>query len=306
MNTRFLEAFIWVVRLGSFRAAAERLNMTQAAISSRIAALEQDVSLRLFDRETREVRLTSAGRLFLDHAEAILSAERRMRSAVSETGIVAGRVRLGIVETVLHTWLIDFLQTVHAAHPGLEIELTSEPTHRLHEQLRRGTLDVILQTDPVLGESIRNRDLGSMIMGWVGPPTTAQDGSCALEQIMAGDVITMTRGSQPHTALLLTCERTGLDPKMIHCVSSMDAIVRLVEAGLGFALVPRAAVREQIASGRLREPRTSAPLPPLRLVASFTDDPSSDAATRIVDLAWTQATRYAATMGVEFAAPAAT
>jgi DNA-binding transcriptional LysR family regulator len=62
MNTRFLEAFVWAVRLGSFREAAERLNMTQAAISSRIASLEDEFGQRLFDRNARDICLTASGR----------------------------------------------------------------------------------------------------------------------------------------------------------------------------------------------------------------------------------------------------
>jgi DNA-binding transcriptional LysR family regulator len=62
MNTRLLEAFVWAVRLGSFREAAERLNMTQAAISSRIASLEDEFGQRLFDRNARDIRLTASGR----------------------------------------------------------------------------------------------------------------------------------------------------------------------------------------------------------------------------------------------------
>jgi len=59
MNTRFLEAFVWAVRLGSIRGAAERLNMTQAASSSRITSLEDEFGQRLFDRDARKIRLTA-------------------------------------------------------------------------------------------------------------------------------------------------------------------------------------------------------------------------------------------------------
>lgn len=241
MNTRFLEAFVWIVRLGSFRDAAERLNLTQAAVSSRIASLEEEFGKRLFERDARGVRLTSVGRRLLIHAERILETTRQMEAAMSDGIELAGRLRIGVVETVVHTWLLDFLRDVREAHPALEIELTAESTQRLHDTLRRGGLDVTLQTDPVLGEGILNQELGRMPMGWF-EAVENEPGSRTLAELVARPVITMTTRSQPHLALLEACRQAAVAPNMVHCVSSVDAIVRLVKGGLGAALVPRAAV----------------------------------------------------------------
>ena len=71
MNLRFVETFLWVARLGSFSAAAERLHTTQAAISNRIATLERDLGIRLFERDVRCVRLTSLGQLAVPKAEEL-------------------------------------------------------------------------------------------------------------------------------------------------------------------------------------------------------------------------------------------
>src|SRR5438046_7841182 len=110
MNVRFLEAFVWVARLGSFRTAADRLNITQAAISNRIASLEQDFDTRLFDRDAREIRLTFAGRRLLGYAERMLDLNLEMLSASRATSDAVGIVRIGVIETIVHTWLSNFLQ----------------------------------------------------------------------------------------------------------------------------------------------------------------------------------------------------
>ena len=73
MNTRFVEAFLWAARLGSFRAASDRLHITQAAVSNRVASLEEDIGARLFERDARELRLTPVG----------VRLTSRVRSAVS-------------------------------------------------------------------------------------------------------------------------------------------------------------------------------------------------------------------------------
>ena len=121
MNIRFLEAFVWVARLGSFRNAADKLNITQAAISNRIASLEQDFDTRLFDRDAREVHLTFTGRRLLGHAERMLELSREMHSVTRLKSSIVGIVRIGVIETIVHTWLINFLQRMQEIYPGIEI-----------------------------------------------------------------------------------------------------------------------------------------------------------------------------------------
>ncbi len=301
MNTRFLEAFVWVAQLNSFRKAAEQLNLTQAAISSRISSLEDDFGKRLFDREVREVRLTAAGRLLLEHADRILRARREMEAAMQADAGLAGRLRIGVMETVVHTWLVDFLSAIQQAHPALEIELTVDSTQRLHAHLRRGALDVSLQTEPVIGEGIRNREIGAMPMAWISRPGETGPGPGTLADILIRPVITMTRGSQPHLALMDACESRSLSLPTVHYVASIDAIVRLVKAGVGNALVPRAAVHDHIASGTLSLIASDAGLAPLRVVVSYAQDPASNAGRLIATLAGAEAARYAERMGPEVA-----
>jgi len=85
MNLRFIEAFVWVARLRSFRAASEKLHTTQTAISSRIASLESDFGVRLFERDKRTVTLTHSGEELLNYAEEyeppVCRVARRERSA---------------------------------------------------------------------------------------------------------------------------------------------------------------------------------------------------------------------------------
>jgi len=84
MNIRFLEAFVWVARLGSFKAAADKLDTTQAATSARIATLEDQFGVRLFERDKRHVALTNTGAELVKHAEEILAVLARMLDAVAE------------------------------------------------------------------------------------------------------------------------------------------------------------------------------------------------------------------------------
>ncbi|HMO29232.1 LysR family transcriptional regulator [Enterovirga sp.] len=305
MNLRFLEAFVWVVRLRSFRAAAERLNLTQAAISSRIATLEDDFGQKLFTRDPRELRLTPSGRLLLGYAERMLDLGRDMRAAMNSSRELTGVLRIGVVETVVHTWLPDFLSALHERHAALEVQLTADSTIRLHDDLRRGLLDIAVQTDPVLHEGISNREIGSMQMGWVGIPEDSRDQGTPLSigDLVSRPIVTMTRGSQPHRALLEACRRAGATPKTIHCVGSLAAIVRLVRAGFGIATLPLAAIHGELAAGTLAVIPCEVDLGPLRLVVSYRDDPGSDAAEGVATLVAEEAMRFASAVGPDLARP---
>ncbi|MFT3800621.1 MAG: LysR family transcriptional regulator [Burkholderiaceae bacterium] len=305
VNLRFLEAFVWVVRLGSFRAAAERLNMTQAAISSRIATLEDSFGQKLFLRDPRELRLTASGRLLIGYAERMLDLGRDMRSAMNASRELTGVLRIGVVETVVHTWLTDFLAALRDRHAALEVQLTADSTLRLHDDLRRGLLDIAVQTDPVLHEGISNREIGLMPMGWVGVPEDCRDPAepLSIGDIVSRPIVTMTRGSQPHRALLEACRRAGAIPKTVHCVGSLAAIVRLVRAGFGIATLPLAAIHGELEAGTLATLRSDVDLGPLRLVVSYREDPSSDAAEGVATLVAEEAMRFASAVGPDLARP---
>lgn len=285
MNTRFLEAFVWTVKLGSFRAAADKLLLTQAAISGRIAKLEEDFGKRLFDRGCRDLRITPAGYALLAHAERLLEEERLLRKTLAGSQSLQGYVRLGMVESIVYTWMESFLRRVDSVHPGLELELTVDPTARLHELLTRGVIDIALQTDTVISANVRNRELGKLAMAWVTLNDDRLPQWASLSDMAKLPVITFTRGSQPYKAVLHAFESAHLRPAKLHCITSIAAITRLLYACRGVASLPVGAVREQLASGAFRLVECDVSLPPLNLVASYRDNPSGSVVEALADLA---------------------
>lgn len=109
MNIRFIEAFIWVAKLHSFRAAAEKLNVSQATISSRISSIEIEFDCRLFDREHNDVVLTNKGSLLLEKAERLLTSEQDLLDSLKYHTDIVRNIRIGVIESIVHTWLSDFL-----------------------------------------------------------------------------------------------------------------------------------------------------------------------------------------------------
>jgi len=294
VNLRFLETFVWVARLRSFKAAAGKLNLTQAAISGRIAALENDLNQQLFERGSRDTRLTPAGRTLMVYARRMLDTDAAMRRALVGPYALRGTVRLGIVESIVHTWFTPFVRRLHQRHPELEIELTAESTRRLQDLLKQGGVDVALQTDPMVGQGVRNRDLGTLRMGWIASGDAPLPETLPLAKLAELPLVTFPRYSQPHLQLLDLFDGVGIRDLRLHFVSSIAACTQFVEAGLGVAALPVAAVREGLASGRYRQIHGERALPDLRLVASWRPDPTANLAEAVVGLALEEVRRYAA------------
>lgn len=106
MNLRFVEAFYWVAILKSVSRAAEKLFITQSAMSARIAALEEELGALLLDRRDKTFRLTVAGARFLLHAQKLLELQRAAKQEIGSGALAQVAVRVGAIESVLHSWLI--------------------------------------------------------------------------------------------------------------------------------------------------------------------------------------------------------
>lgn len=293
MNTRFVEAFMWVARLGSFKAAADKLHISQAAISNRIASLEEDIGARLFERDPRGLRLLPVGERLLDYGDRLLELHREIVALGRPRTELLGLVRIGAIDTVVHTWLVGFLQRLQSTYPGIEVQLSSETTRDLHRRLAEGSVDIAFQTDHIAGAGIVSTPCLPMPMGWVAAadrPVQADEGR--LDSLLRQPVVTMSPGSQPHQVVKYLYHEAGLPVGKVHCVGSIAAIVRLLKAGFGPALVPLPAVADEIARGELRPIPCDTPLPPQRLVVSHLDVPDSDAIRLVAELACRVSDRF--------------
>ena len=101
MNTRFLETFVTLAQLESFRATARVLHATPATISLRIRSLEDELKTELVDRSTTSFRLTPSGQNLLGPAKNVVNATRTLREAAGQEIVVGGKLRLGVIETVV-------------------------------------------------------------------------------------------------------------------------------------------------------------------------------------------------------------
>ena len=283
MNLRFVEAFYWVVTLRSVTRAAEKMHLTQSAMSSRIAALEEELGTLLLDRRDKQFRVTVAGTRFFGHAEKLLAMQREIKAEMGGNVSQAVTLRVGAIESVLHSWLIDWVQAMRDRHPALALELTVETSPILVDQLKRGSLDMALAALPASGGGVRAAALPQMEMVFVGHSALHRRRRYTLAELAQLELLTFQRGSQPHVALLDMFRRAGLEPLRVHSISSISAMAQLVEGGLGVATLPKAVVEKLAARLPIKALACEVALQPLPIHLSYREDPGSAPQQTLID-----------------------
>ena len=252
MNLKFLETFVWVARLKSFRLTADKLFTTQASISSRIAVLEGELGVKLFLRDSRGVSLTPEGLKVLDYAEQMLDTMSALKQSIETRSSKVGRVRIGVMDTVIHTWLSPLVAQMTERYPRVEIELVADTSLNLCDQLQKGFLDIVLQTDLVRHESVRSLELASHPLGWIVASNSIYNREYAdLGELARERIITYSKNSRPHQDLLALMQANGVLAPRLNCVNSVSAITRLLGDGFGIGVLPPVLVAEELARGEL-------------------------------------------------------
>src|ERR1700730_1612475 len=269
VDFKMLETFMWVANLRSFRGAAEKLNTTQPAISMRIAQLEEDLGVRLLERDRRLVSPTEKGRLLLGYADRLIRLRAETVEAVGDRTTMRGIVRLGGSETTVHTWLPTLIERLNAAYPNLELEIEVDISPNLRDRLVAKDLNLALLLGPISNPNVHSRPLCSFPLAFVaGGKIRMPRTAVPLEAIAQWPIITFSRNTQPHIAVRELFERAGLRAT-IHASASLATVVRMALDGIGIAVIPPAILHNVAAVGKLRRLNTTAKLPRLNFVVSW-------------------------------------
>ena len=283
MDYRSLEVFVWVANLRSFRRAAARLNTTQPAISQRIALLERDLGIRLLERSRAGVALTERGRILLTGAERLLGQTVALRAEVGEKDATRGSLRLGVAETIVHTWLPRFLERVARAYPALAFVIEIDVTPSLTERLLSREIDLAFVLGEIQDSGIRNLPLCRYPVAFLAAPGFARR-RYRRRELASRTFITFSRATRPYADLAAALE--GIEPRpRIHASASMATVLRMAADGLGIAAVPRAIAERELTEGSLAEVDLPLSLPELGFVASWPAAPMPFLAEAVASLA---------------------
>jgi DNA-binding transcriptional LysR family regulator len=267
---RSLEVFYWVAKLRSFRGAAERLHTTQPAVSQRIAALETELGLRLFDRVARSVGLTPKGRELLDYAERMLRLRADMMRAVSAPAALSGVMRLGVAETIVHTWLARFIERVNATYPGIVLDMVVDISPNLRDSLVAHELDLAFLLGPVSQPNMTNYNLCRYPLAFVARSDIALGPEpVPLSRLIQMPLITFPKATRPYLVLRETLNKAQLPSARIFSNSSLSTIVRMTLDGIGVSVIPPVVIERDLEAGVLRLVNAEVSLPDLSFTASL-------------------------------------
>ena len=281
-----IETFLWVVTLGSFRGAAQRLNTTQPAISQRIAQLEQELGVKLLQRDHRAVSPTPSGRQMLTYAEKLIRLRAEMLAVVGDPCSMRGVLRLGVAETIVHTWLSQLIKSVNNAYPNLSLEIEVDITPNLRARLLAQEIDLAFLLGPPSAPNVRSRVLSHYPIGFLASPSLGLgSGKLTVEELARFPIITFPRKTQPYEVVRSLFNRPELPPIRLHASASLATVIHMAIEGLGIAVIPTAIVENELASGRLQSLHTDLHVPPLTFSASWLSSADTIAIERIADLA---------------------
>ncbi|MGY2225061.1 LysR family transcriptional regulator [Pseudomonas gingeri] len=257
-----LEALYWISQLGSFEAAADKLHMSQSAISKRIAELEETFNVAMFDRTRRTSRLTPKGALLLAHASDLLMRRDQMLGEVSDKSALVGRFRLGVTELTAMTWLPALVERVNAVYPMLQLEPSVDVGSGLFRQLEQDQLDLIVAPAVYADPRFVSLELQSVRNVWMCSPRLL-DSNRVWSLAELADQKLLTQGTSSGAGLHYQrwFATQGVDFARTINVNNLLAQVGLTTSGLGIAYLPRDCLAHLLDRGDLCELQCEPALP---------------------------------------------
>jgi len=248
MDNQNLKAFITVAELGSFSDAADRLYLTQSAISKRIALLEQQIGKRLFDRIARQVSLTEAGNELLPRARRILQEYENALQAINDlSGEASGTLRLAISHHLGLHRLPPILKEFAQQYPNVTLDIEFMDSEKAYEKVLHGESEVAVITLAL--ESHHNINSKKI---WNDPLRfiCAQDHPlAALKQPALKDLAAypiILPGLNTYTGRIIQnlFQKEGIPLKAPMSTNYLETISTMVEIGLGWSVLPETLVRD--------------------------------------------------------------
>jgi DNA-binding transcriptional LysR family regulator len=247
-----LETLLWISRLGTFAAAAERLNTTQPAISARVRELEHQLRFPLFQRAGRNMVLTVRGREFVKECEPLwASLERTFRQSDSLED-ASGIVRIGTGEIVAATCLPAFLTSLNRELPKVNFEIEIDLSHGLLQGLLSATSDLIFLAGPLASPDIETAPIGSVELIWVASASLAVP---ARSEESSVPLWLLHRHSPIHGIAIASLEEAGFAKLAVNSCNNARALIDILLAEGGVGFVPEIMVREHLERKRLVEIR---------------------------------------------------
>ncbi len=264
MNLSQLKAFLAVAQDRSFSRAAEKLYLTQPAVSKQIQALEEALGMRLFDRVGRSILLTQAGNILHDHAHIAFQTLEEARETINQLrGLQRGHLRISAASTIGTYMLPQPLGELKAQFPGIEISLAITNKARVVQQVLSHEVELGFVGPPVEPAELEMEEylLDELVLIMAPTHRLAQEESVGVAELVEEVFILREQGSGTREIMEEELGRVRVSLKKAMELGSTEAIKQAVAANLGVSIVSKFAISLEILQGRLAVAR----LPDLNL-----------------------------------------
>lgn len=251
MTFRHLEIFYAIAQTGSFRRAAERLYITQSAVSHAVRELEAQAGTLLFDRLPRGVQLTHSGRQLLEEAQPVLASCRALEERI---GSLQMRAPIRIVSsiTIATFYLPNLLRRFYAEHPGVSAQVQVVRASRALEVLRQGEADIALVEGAEPGAPLASASFGAYALLAACAPAYPLPSPPLTARALCGERLLLREpGSAIRDALDSALYLTGYAAVPVWCSVNSSALIAAAKAGLGITVLPESLLHGEVASGAL-------------------------------------------------------
>lgn len=246
-----LRLFIMVVDAGSLTAGAERFGISLAAASKRIGELEGQVDMPLLERGQRGVIATPAGQTLHRHAVTLAFGLEQMALAVDEFRAGSrGQVRIAANTSAINGFLPALLATYRQRHPRIGIELEELLSTEVVDAVTRGAADLGVYPENTLAEHLTSVvcDSDDLVLVTAREHKLALHKRVRFQQVLEWEFIALSRHTSVRRLISAAAESQGRALRVSIQVHSFDAMCRVVAAGLGIGVLPRAAAAPHVAS----------------------------------------------------------
>ena len=281
-----MEALYWIVQLGSFEAAAVRLNTTQSAVSKRVQELERAFDVAVFDRANRSARLTEKGTEFFEYAKELLERRDQIVERISSKTSLVRQIRIGVTELTALTWLPRLIAAIQAEYPKVNVEAEVDLNATLREKLAAATMDVIIVPRTHEVEGFATTPVGQVDNAWMCAAGLApRKSAIALTEIAKFPLI--LQGGLSGTGYVYSrfLQEQGVALQKVLASNSLIAQIGLTLSGLGVSYLPKACLSRMLARRALVVVRTRPALPPVRYIAMHRADQAHSLSAAVARLA---------------------
>jgi len=256
MKFHQLRVFYEVAKEKNFSAAAAKLSLTQPAVTWQVKNLEEYYELRLFERTRKKITLTTEGKILFDFADQIFNLSRQAEEALADLkGLSRGALRIDSVFTFGDYYLPTLLEAFHKKYPQITIQVHTGNSSQIIENtlLHQNDMAVVAH-DPQNEKLVAREFISDLLVGIVSPSHPfASTKSIALKKLNGQPLILREQGSSPRRIVDEILKKKGISPLIIMESASTSAIKKMVEGGMGMAILSRQAVKEEVRAKSLRE-----------------------------------------------------